>query len=204
MKLKARPDAIQKMIGDAVSHLPDAATAFYTLVTAKPAARPALLEELHRLEAEADERYVKLLRKVAKTFITPYDREDILRMIETLDDTIDTLDHAGFLVVGFKMGKLPDEFVKNAKELVFMCEQARDAVGLIKKPEKLEAVLFAVNRSENKLDDGYRKLLTDTLVDGADPIHAIRIKTLVDVVERASSSIEEFTHSLGVAAIKET
>ena len=87
-----RPDAIQKMMSEAASHLPDATMAFYSLVTANPEARPALAKK-RRYWVEADERQVGLMRKVATTFITPYDREDIYGMFETLDDIVDSLDH---------------------------------------------------------------------------------------------------------------
>ena len=202
-KLK-RPDAIQKMMTEASSHLPDATTAFYTLVSANPSARPALAEKLAAIEQEADERQVKLLRKVATTFITPYDREDIFDMFECLDDTIDSLDHAGKLVVDFELQALPPEVVANAKELVGMSELARDAVEYIKKPNKLEKALFAVNEHENNIDAHYRKLLCDSMAEGADPIHALRLKTLADSVESAATQIERFTRALAITAIKET
>ena len=203
VKLK-RPDAIQKMMSEAASHLPDATMAFYSLVTAKPEARSGLADKLATIEDEADERQVKLLRKVSSTFITPYDREDIYRMFETLDDVVDSLDHAGKLIVCFDMQALPDEFTTSAKELVKMSEQARDATEFIKKPNKMEKALFAVNAHENRLDTAYRKMLCDTLVPGADPIHAMRLKILADSVEQAATRIEGFTRALMITAIKET
>ncbi len=202
-KLK-RPDAIQKMMTEASSHLPDATTAFYTLVSANPSARPALAEKLAAIEQEADERQVRLLRKVATTFITPYDREDIFDMFECLDDTIDSLDHAGKLVVDFELQALPPEVVANAKELVGMSELARDAVEYIKKPNKMEKALFAINAHENNLDSAYRALLRKALMPGSDPIEAIKVKILADSIEHAATRIESFARALSIAAIKET
>lgn len=62
---KGKPDGLQKMIGDSIGQLPDAATAFLTLATAGPDSRPSLLTKLHDVEADADERYVIALRKTA-------------------------------------------------------------------------------------------------------------------------------------------
>ncbi|MEI2729282.1 MAG: DUF47 family protein [Candidatus Nanopelagicales bacterium] len=199
-----RPDAIQKMMSEAASHLPDATMAFYSLVTANPEARPALAKKLGDIESEADERQVKLMRKVATTFITPYDREDIYGMFETLDDIVDSLDHAGRLVVDFEMLQLPEELATSAKELVKMSEQARDATEFIKKPNKMEKALFAVNDHENELDTAYRRMLRNALQPGADPIEAIKLKILADSLEQAATNIERFTRALSIAAIKET
>ncbi len=202
-KLRARPDAIIKMMGEAADHLPQAAVSFYTVASAKPTARPALVKALSKIEQEADSRHLKLVRKVASTFVTPYERDDLYQMLEKLDDTIDALEHAGKLIVEFEMKALPDQYVKNAQELVGMSEAARDAVNLIKKPNKMERALFRINEHENALDEGYRKVLTDALTTGSDPIEAIKLKTLADSVEDAASLIEDFVRTLSITALKE-
>lgn len=204
IKIKSKPDAIGKMLGDDVEYLPAVATAFYTLVSAKPEARAELADKLHDLEEEADKSYLKVIRKVADTFITPYDREDLYEMIEAIDDVIDHLDHAAHLLVSFEMGKMPEEFVDSCKQLVGMCEQARDAVGLLKKPSKLEKVMFAINDHENALDKNYRKMLTDALQPGSDPIYAIKLRILAEELEQTATKVEKFSRTLAVAAIKET
>ena len=204
LKFKTKPDAIQKMLGDFVVNLPEAAEAFHALVSATPDGRAKLAEGIHSLEKEADVRYVKLVRKVAGTFITPYDREDLYEMIEAIDDVIDCLDHAAYLVVDFDMGKFPEEFLASTTELVGMSEQARDAVQYIKKQGKLEKALFAINEHENALDTNYRALLVKTLAPGADVIDVIKIKILADIVEQVATTLDNFTRTIAVAAIKET
>lgn len=207
MKLKARQDVIIKIMGEAVAHLPDATIAFYTITSAKPDARPALSHGLGKIEQEADTRFRKLIRKVAATFITPHDRDNLYRMLEALDGVIDSLDHAGQLIVDFEMTALPPEFVANAKELVGMSEVARDGVDLIKKPNrtnKMEKTLYEISRHNNSLGLGYRKVLADALKPGSDPIEAVKLKTLADSVEHVASLIDAFTRTLAVVAIKET
>lgn len=204
MKMKEKPDAIDKMIAVAVEHLPDATAAFHSLVSAKADMRPALAERLHEIEREADERYVVLVRKVAGSFITPFDREDIYTMVEVLDDVVDALDHCAHLVVDLKFGKLPDGLVESAAILVEMSETCRAMVGFIKKPNKLEKLLFAANECENRLDASHRQLLVDTLQPGADPIRALRVKLLADLVEDAATKLELFTRAVSIVAIKET
>ena len=204
LKFKTKPDAIQKMLGDFVLNLPETTIAFHALVSAKPDARAKLAEKIHTMEKDGDERYVKLVRKVAGTFITPFDREDLYEMIEAIDDVIDCLDHAAYLVVDFDMDKFPESFLASTTELVGMSEQARDAVQYIKKQGKLEKVLFAINKHENALDTNYRSLLTTTLVPGADPIDVMKLKILADIVEQVATQLDNFTRTIAVAAIKET
>lgn len=203
MKL-SRPDAIRKMIGQAVENLPDASATFVAMVTAEPGDRPKLLKRLHEIETAADEYNARLLRKVAKTFITPYDREDICNMVDKLDDVIDQLDHAGHLLVGFELDALPEQFAANARELLKMSKRARAAVELIKSPEQMDEALQAMSAHENTLDEGYRSLLVSTFVAGSDPIRDQQIKILAEIVESAATSLDKFGLALAVVTMKAT
>ena len=202
LKFTTKPDAIHKMLSDYVVTLPDTTLAFHTLVSAKPEGRPKLAQKIHDLKKTADQQYITLTRKVAGTFIAPYDREDLYRMVEAINDVIDSLDHATYLVVGFKMGKLPEEFLASAVELVGMSEQARDAVQFIKKPNRLEKTQVAINKHKNVLEDNYRALLINSMAPGMDNSEAMKLKILADIIEQVSSQLDRFTRAIAVAAIK--
>lgn len=204
VKFKTKPDAIASMMEESVSHLPDATMAFFTLVSSNPAGRAKQLEKLSKYETDADERYIRLIRKVTDTFITPFDREDIYQMLETLDDVFDNLEHVATLVVEFELEELPQDLVNNAKLLVGMSEQVNEMLAYIKRPKKLEKALFAINEYENQLDVGHRKIICGALTPGSDPIVALKLKILTDGVEHIATRIEKFTRMLSVTAIKET
>ncbi|MEI6620618.1 MAG: DUF47 family protein [Actinomycetes bacterium] len=204
LKFKTKPDAVHKMLGDYVGTLPEAAEAFRALVSAKPEARADLADVIHAMETASEERCAKLVQKVAGTFITPYDREDLFEMIEAIDVVVDWLDHAAYLVVDFAIVSFPEDLLASATELVGMSEQARDAVQYIKKQGKLEKALFAINEHENTLDTNYRALLVKTLVPGVDVIEYIKIKVLADLIEQVATQLDAFTRTIAVAAIKET
>lgn len=203
MKFK-RPDAISELMTKAVKHLPTAVAAFRDLAVADPSDRPKLLEALRDKEQEADDHYVRLLRKVTTTFVTPYDREDLYLMIETLDDVVDELYHTGSLIVGFEMAELPGPIRANAERLIELSQLCARAPDLIKKQKKLEALLFEFSEVENKLDRGYEKALITTLKAGSDPLHAARVKALADSMEVAATRMEAFIRALAITAIKET
>ena len=203
LKFKTKPDAVHRMLSEYVVSLPDTAQAFHTLVSSKPEGRPKLAEKIHEMGKTADEQYVKLIRRVAGTLIAPYDREDLYGMVEAIDDVIDSLDHAAYLVVGFKMGKFPEEFLASAVELVGMSEQARDSVQYIKKQGKLEKALQAINEHEKALDDNYRSLLINSMAPGVSGTDAMKLKVLADIIEQVSTQLDRFTRAVAVAAIKE-
>jgi uncharacterized protein Yka (UPF0111/DUF47 family) len=204
LKLKTRPDAISKMMSEAVAHLPEATVAFYTIASAKPVARPGLVKKLGKVEREADDVFGKLINKVAVTFSTTCERDGLYRMLETLEEAVDCLDQAGRLIVDFEIQALPPEFVSNAKELVGMSEVARDAVDLMKKPNRMEKALYEIDQHETRLDVGYRTVLRNSLTPDSDPIEALKLKTLADAIEKAASLIEDFSKTLSIVASKDT
>ncbi len=201
---KSRPDAIQRMIGDAVAHLPKAGDTFVKLVEAKPADRPVLLERMHSIEETADADCWKLMKKVVATFITPFDREDIYTMVEALDDIIDVLDRASTLIVDFEYGSFDNAFVDSALAVQSMCQKAPEAVEYIKKPNKLEKTLGELSEADRTLSAKHRKLIRSALADGAEPIQAMRDVLVADLLAEAGDRIERFVRSLSVAAVKET
>lgn len=204
MKLKSKPDPITTMIGDLVSMLPKATGAFQDLVSSEPQDRVKILEDLHGIEVQSDELYLNLLRKVVDTFITPYDREDIYRMVENLDDVIDEIEHTSILIVELGLHKLPTAIVQSADELHTMSESVKSATKHIKKPKKMEKHLFAVNDSENQLDILYRETVINALADDADPLQATRLTVIARSIELIASYLDNFTRALAVTAIKET
>lgn len=202
---KAKPDGLAKMIGDAIGGLPLAANAFHDLATAEPETRGEFLAKLHDVEVAADERYLKALRKTAGTFITPFDREDILLIVEAADDFVDQLDHVGTLLVGYKLGAVPDELITMAKELIGATEQLAHSVGLLKKQSKLEKHLFAINKHFADFDEAYRThLIANLATDATWQPQTPAVVSLAIGLERACLRLNDLTRALGVAAIKET
>ncbi len=198
-KLK-RPDAIQKMMTEASSHLPDATTAFYTLVSANPSARPALAEKLAAIEQEADERQVKLLRKVATTFITPYDREDIFTLSRAIDDV---LDYAYSTVSEMRLFD-----VRATPHMQRMSSLLRDAGG-----ELMLAVLRLqqhgkvanehmrrAKKLENKIEAEYRLALAAMFKDVTEVKQVVEVMKMREVYRHLSNAADRVDEAANVIA----
>jgi hypothetical protein len=198
-----RRDSIHRLLADAVAGLPQATGVFQDLVSAPAADRAGHAERLHKVESDSDARYLALIHKIGRTFITPFDREDMYALVEALDDVVDQLDHAADLLVRFQLGDLPAELVDNGRDLHQMARLSVESVDLIKKPEKLETVLAEVNRLENAMDARYRDLLV-RILDHEPARDAIKLKILADGVEEAATKLEAFDRAVGIMAIKET
>jgi uncharacterized protein Yka (UPF0111/DUF47 family) len=57
-----------------------------------PAKLDAQVEEIHRIEHEADLNKHTLMQKLAKEFITPIEREDIILLLQQIDNVTDFIE----------------------------------------------------------------------------------------------------------------
>lgn len=203
-KRKSRRDAISTMLSELVVLLPGASRAFCDVVEADPESRRAALDALQAIELVTDQHYEKLLTKVGDTFITPFDREDLYRLLDTVDDVIDGLANTAALIVAFDHPQLSDDFAANTRRLIAMSELTSEAVVLLKKPKKLEGNLRQFYLHEQAMGESYRTMLVAALSPGDDPIRAMQLKVLLDSVEQAASDLDQFARALGAIAIKET
>lgn len=201
---KSRKLKLEDLLAKDVAGLPEVTSVFAALMASDRAGRAKLAKRMHKLEATGDERFIAVVKKVADTFITPFDRDDLYQAVESLDDVIDQLDHASQLAVRFDLpDALPAELSKCASLLHEMSRLAPQMVEAIKKPKKMEPLMYEESRIENEMDQVYRDLLV-RLVNDKDPLDLMKIKILADCIEAAATKLERFIRSVGVIAIKDT
>lgn len=204
MKIKSRPDAIAKLMTDLVAGLPECAEIYVEALESPQDKRPLVLQKMNKAEARADKRQDEFLERVAETFITPFDREDLLSMAEVLDDTIDLLDHCVDLLVRLEIDELPKSFITCARDLHEMCVLAAGAVEVIKKPKKFRTQWHEASAVENRMDTRHNEITADLLNGKYEIFKALKLKEIADTTENAANMLDEFLRSLARAAIKET
>ena len=204
MKIKSRPDAIARLMTDHVAMLPEATRLFAAILAAGAPDRAALLTELNTIEQRADDHMAGLLTKIEDTFITPFDREDLLSTAELLDDAIDGLDQTADLLVRFELKKLPQSFIACSADLQEMADLTVVAAQIIKKPKKFRKQWDAVSELENRLDTRHAEIIADVLSGDRDVFEAMKLKDLAESIEHIANLIDHFVVSIARTAIKET
>jgi uncharacterized protein len=204
MKIKSRPDAIAKLMTRLVEGLPEATSLFAEALESNQKNRSQIVLQLRKAEEQADERHNAFLAKVEDTFITPFDREDLLSMAEVLDDVIDNLDHAADLLTRFELEPLPKAFIAGGHDLNEMGNLAVGAVEMIKKPKKFRVRADEIALIENRMDCRYNEILADILSGKHEVFVAMKLQVIADMIEQTANMIDNFVSSLARAAIKET
>ncbi len=204
MKIKTRPDAIDQLMSGLAAGLPKATALFAEALAVDSKKRTEILIAINKVEQEADDRHAAFLTRVEDTFITPFDREDLLSIAELLDDVIDALDHNVDLLVRFELDELPKNFLNCADDLNEMAELVTLAVELIKKPKKFRRHWDEITAIENRLDTRHNEIIADLLSGDYEVFKALKLKAVADTIEQTANMMDEFVRSIARTAIKET
>src|SRR5207302_4529864 len=83
------------------------------------------------LEHACDELTHSISTRLNKSFITPFDREDIYTMSTALDDIVDLIDDAARAIIIFDIGEIRDYAHDFAGVLERMAEQLKEIVSTL-------------------------------------------------------------------------
>src|SRR6185436_14912481 len=112
-------------------------------------------QRIKRLEHACDELTHTISMKLNKSFITPFDREDIYLMSSALDDIVDLIDDAARAFIIFDVREVKPYANDFADVLAGMSVQLREIVAMLQKPKNLTQRLVEIHRFENDGDDIY-------------------------------------------------
>ena len=151
-------------------------------------------------EKEADEARRILIYELNKTFVTPFDREDIFELSRTIDDV---LDYAYSTISEMEMLKVkPTPFTQRMASLL------RDAAAeILAAVDRLEAHPGVSNEHaqrakalENKVEDVYREALADLFSGGEDIKQVVKMLKFREVYRHLSNAADRGDEAANVIA----
>jgi predicted phosphate transport protein (TIGR00153 family) len=160
---------------------------------------------IKELENKGDEVTHQVFNELDKTFITPFDREDIHQLVSTLDDVLDLINGVSQRVRLYRPGKFPPQFPEFAVVLIHGAEEIKKAVSELnnlKKPDRIMASCVRINELENLGDDLYHMVISDLFQNEKDAIELIKIKEVLQTIERACDRVEDVADVLKTIIIK--
>ena len=164
-----------------------------------------LFKEIKELENKGDEVAHQIFDELDKTFITPFDREDIHQLTSTLDDVLDFINGTSQRIRLYKLKTFPAEFVRFSTVLLTGANEIRNAVRELynlKRPEMIRNACIRINEVENQADDLYHAVISDLFENEKDAIELIKKKEVLQTMERASDRMEDVADVLKTIIIK--
>jgi predicted phosphate transport protein (TIGR00153 family) len=192
----------------AAENIAAAADQLARLVAAEPPDRVELAAEVKESEHRGDDLTHEILVKLNRTFVTPFDREDIYRLVSAMDDVLDAIEEAADRIVLYQLGALPDGIARQVEVLQRAAAATTVAMPKLEHVAELEQYWIDVNSLEDEADEIYRELLGDLLVPPAalnpvDVLTVIKTKEVVDTLEEAADAFETVANTIQGIAVKE-
>ena len=154
------------------------------------------------LEHAGDEVTHELVRTLNRTFVTPFDREDIYALASGLDDVLDYIEEIGDTVTLYKIERIPSA----AKEMVgLICSAVLELQKGVSKLEGLKGVEehgIEVHRLENLGDTASRRAIGELFSGQNDALEVIKLKEFLTLLEDALDRCEDVANILEAITIK--
>jgi uncharacterized protein len=165
-------------------------------------------EKVHRindLEHEGDTVTHEIIAQLHRTFVTPFDREDIALLAHSLDDVTDFIEATADAMMLYQI----DHPTVRAKELadiiVQLAIEVEGAIAEINRRVDLKQILkrcVEINRLENEADKVYRSALAELFKDSKDMANVIKWREIYEYMENATDRCEDVANVLEGVALK--
>jgi predicted phosphate transport protein (TIGR00153 family) len=170
-----------------------------------PAAdRVRIAARMRDLEHAGDAVTHRILRQLNKSFVTPFDREDIYRLAGTLDDVVDAMDEATDFIVIADVGELPELMLQQVRLVQLASIETSEALSRLVTLQDLEPYWIKVNELENEADQVYRQLLSQLFGGSYDTLQVLKLREVADLFEEAADALEHVAHAVETIAVKES
>jgi uncharacterized protein Yka (UPF0111/DUF47 family) len=163
------------------------------------------LQRIREEEHAADGLAHTALDRLDRTFITPFDREDIHTLVGELDDIIDTIDALAKRFPLFHIKSMEPVFVQQADLLVEATKVLSEAVHRLRANRKLSELskqLIEIHHKESTGDDNHHAALSRLFGGGVEPLEVIKWKELFEYIEEALDGCEDVGNTLERIVLK--
>jgi predicted phosphate transport protein (TIGR00153 family) len=176
------------------------AAVLFSDLTSKGAVEEASLKKMEDIEHRGDEATHGIIENLNKTFITPFDREDIHKLAMMLDDVIDMINTIVsrmriYRLSGVNMNLVA--FSSVIEESVRAVACAVKGLRTLKNAKSIMDSCVEINRLENVGDRMRDTVLANLFETEKDPITVIKLKeiyqdaeTVLDVCEDVANVVE--------------
>jgi|SRR5688572_7427553 len=168
---------------------------------------PARGLDIKQEEESGDAIVQRILEALDRTFITPFDREDIHNLATRLDDVLDNLEETAHRFEVFRIEKPTRAAIQLASIVKESCkhlEQALRQLRNMKRPEEIQRRILEISQLENEADRLYREV-DAALFDDATPGEVLRLikwRELYAWLEESVDACKEVVHVISEIVIK--
>jgi predicted phosphate transport protein (TIGR00153 family) len=166
------------------------------------------IEQIGDIERRADRITHETISVLHSTFITPFDRNDIHRLISGMDDVLDLLQDATETMSLYDVRHMTDEIRRLGDINVRCCERVQYALTLL--PDLSDAAVAdaalktceEIDRLESDADRVMRSAMSKLFRDEPDVRELIKLKAIYELLETISDRCEDVANLIEGVVLK--
>ena len=167
--------------------------------------REKAIVQIGGLEHQGDLITHEIIEKLNRSFITPFDREDIHRLACNTDDIMDMVWGVADRIQLYGLKKLPAKALSMMTILrtaVEALEQAVLSLRDLKNPQKILGHCIEINRLENDGDVLIKSAVAGMFAARIDALEFLKLKEIYDHLERAIDKCEDVANTIEGVLVK--
>lgn len=164
--------------------------------------RERIASQLRDLERKGDGIAHDIGQKLEKTFVTPFDREDIHQLISRLDDVLDFIEEVADTCILYKIEAPSPTTIAQAEIVVKQTEEIVRALEKLKGFKGVAPHWIEIHRLENEGDRVVRHAIAELFTNGTDSVDLIKWKDLYSLLEDTVDSCEDVANVIERIVVK--
>ena len=154
------------------------------------------------LETQADHITHDIIDKLNRTFITPFDCEDIHALASALDDVLDNIEGVSSRLTLFKIRSVTPETLQLTSIIEQACGAIEDAVKQLKDLKKINEYSIQIKHLENEADHITRNTTAKLFEEEEDFRELIKWKEIYGRLEATTDDCEDVANILEGIVVK--
>jgi predicted phosphate transport protein (TIGR00153 family) len=160
------------------------------------------LRDIRELEHEGDRLTHEVINLLNRTFVTPFDRDDMYRLVSVIDDVCDHVDEAADNIDAYEVRNVPEKARQQAEVIHRAATRLHEAVERLEGFKDSSRQLAALRELEDEGDRLSREAIADLFRSGSDPLTIIRWKDIHEQLEEAVDACENAADVLEAILVK--
>ena len=157
-------------------------------------------EALHEIERKADEERHVLTDKVAKAFITPIEREDIVTLSHYIDEVTDKIEEVLIRIYVNNIQAMRPEALEMLDTVIRCCDEMMNLMkefSDFRHSNKLRPTIININSLEEDADKMYISNLRKLHTEEKDVLQIIAWREIYDYMEKCADACEHVADTVG-------
>jgi uncharacterized protein len=204
MKIQLRPQKREffDLFTRASANAVEIAALLDRLLREFPGGAHDLIRDIKELEHEGDRLTYEVIALLNRTFVTPFDRDDIYRLASAIDDVCDHVDEAADDIDAYEVREIREQARAQAAVIHRATGKLHEAVQRLEGFKDSRRQLAELRDLEDEGDRLVREAVADLFRTGLDPLSIIRWKDIHEQLEEAVDACETAADVLEAILVK--